>query len=397
MVKRIASGLEGAVQTSGGPQTGASFLRRCTLWSTGKAPAEADNASAPAEGIRWFDLIGDPSIAPQVLEQLGPSCPGLTLGMLEDLLDPDEEPSGASYDSGRIRLASTFSVEAKRLDEKVKRGEPQHVGVLVFQPVELLAGSDWLITCWHPRRTFSGADVAHDDPPDSSDELYRAVAARWAMCEAQNAGDLGVLIMHELALSYGPAHWALQTWLQDWELSLYVEDDVSNPEELPRLWGSMAVLRNWLTQLNRPGLRTDPEKAWLPARQHSQVIEVDNRVDKALEYLGDLSNTLRASFSVLHVQLSEKQRERQVEMQHRVELIAAIFLVPTLIVGFYGANTWVPGQGRHWGFWIMVLALLAGTGLIFSLILRWQRAQREENRRAAEERARIHAELLRSL
>jgi uncharacterized membrane protein len=84
-------------------------------------------------------------------------------------------------------------------------------------------------------------------------------------------------------------------------------------------------------------------------------------------------------------------------MQHRVELIAAIFLVPTLIVGFYGANTWVPGQGRHWGFWIMVLVLVLGTGLILTLLLAWQRGQRAETRRAAEERARMHAELIRSL
>jgi hypothetical protein len=68
-----------------------------------------------------------------------------------------------------------------------------------------------------------------------------------------------------------------------------------------------------------------------------------------------------------------------------------------LIVGFYGANTWVPGQGKHWGFWIMVGILLAGTGVIFGMLLRWQRAQREASRKEAQERARIHAELLRSL
>jgi Mg2+ and Co2+ transporter CorA len=168
-------------------------------------------------------------------------------------------------------------------------------------------------------------------------------------------------------------------------------------KELPRLWGSMAVLRSWLSQLNRPGLKSDPEKAWLPVTQHNEVVKVDDRIDKALEHLGELSKTMRASFSVLHVQLSEKQRERQEDVQHRIELIAAIFLVPTLIVGFYGANTWVPGQGKHWGFWIMVAILLAGTAVIFSLILRWQQAQKEANRKAAEERARLHAELLRSL
>ncbi len=49
------------------------------------------------------------------------------------------------------------------------------------------------------------------------------------------------------------------------------------------------------------------------------------------------------------MQTAEEARSRKERTQHRVELIAAIFLVPTLVVGFYDANTWVPGQGRHWG------------------------------------------------
>jgi hypothetical protein len=298
------------------------------VWPQKEAPREFERSAALSDGARWFDLVGGPNLAPQVLKELGPSCPGLTLEMLEDLLDPDEEPSGTAYDGGQIKLASSFGVEARRLKEKVKRGEAQHAGVLVFQPVELLAAPDWLISCWHPQRTFSGAEAARDDGPGSSDELYRAVAARWPNCGGQNAGDLGLQIMHELALSYAPTHWALLGWLQDWELSLYVDDDVSNPEELPRLWGSMAVLRSWLSQLNRPGLRSDPEKAWLPATQHKDIIAIDDRVDKALGHLGELSNTMRASFSVLHVQLSEKERQRQEDMQHRIELIAAIFSSP---------------------------------------------------------------------
>jgi hypothetical protein len=58
--------------------------------------------------------------------------------MLTDLLTPDEEPTGTSYEGGRIRLASSFSVEPRRADHVVKRGRPQQAGILVFQPVELL-------------------------------------------------------------------------------------------------------------------------------------------------------------------------------------------------------------------------------------------------------------------
>ena len=50
--------------------------------------------------------------------------------------------------------------------------------------------------------------------------------------------------------------------------------------------------------------------------------------------------------------------------------MAAIFLIPTLIVGFYGANTWVPGQQRHWGFWVMVVVILILTFIGSSLVNR---------------------------
>ena len=102
---------------------------------------------------------------------------------------------------------------------------------------------------------------------------------------------------------------------------------------------------------------------------------------------------LRSSFNLLHGQEAEQQRDRTDRLQRRVELIAAGFLIPTLIVGFYGANTWVPGEREHWGFWIMVaiLALFSVTGML--LVLYWQHTQRAEDAEAAEERKRLRDEL----
>jgi len=111
-----------------------------------------------AEGFPWIELACGADQTASALEALREYCPGLTSAMLEDLLTPDDEPEGDSYANGDIRLASSFGVSAQRPDEKLERGTPQGVGVLTFQPVELVAGSDWLITCWHPRRTFQGAE-----------------------------------------------------------------------------------------------------------------------------------------------------------------------------------------------------------------------------------------------
>jgi hypothetical protein len=347
--------------------------------------------------ICWFDLVGKPEAAPRLFATLKPLCPGLTEDTLVDLLTPDEQPAGCSYEEGEIKLASTFSVRAERLEAKSERGKAQGAGVLVFEPIELLAGDGWLLTCWHPTRTFSGAELVAEGQPESADSAIEVAAREWPASNGKTAGDLGVLIMEELALTYNVANWELKKWLEDWELSLYVEDELDNPDELPQLWGSMAVLRDWLTPLNRPGLRSHLDRAWLPATDHKRVIAVDDRVDRALDNLSDLSNLMRASFSVLHVQMAEDERTRKEATQHRVELFAAIFLVPTLVVGFYGANTWVPGQGQHWGFWVMLVALLLLSAMAVGVVFRWQRREAEAARHLEQERQRVREEMIGNL
>ena len=234
-----------------------------------------------------------------------------------------------------------------------------------------------------------------DQSPGDADELFEAVVARWKRCPGRLPGDLGISVMHELALTYAPAHRTLYAWLEDWELSLYIRDDLDNHEQLPELWGLMAVLRDWLNPLNKAGLRADIGKAWLPVSDHEAVIEVDNRIDKALAALGRLSDTLRQSFGILHLEQAEKQRRHSEQTQHRVELIAAAFLLPTFIVGFYGANTWVPGQGRHWGFYVMVAALVVMGTLAVGYVLRTQQRAKAAQRAAEEERKRMRDQLLR--
>jgi hypothetical protein len=373
------------------------FVRSATIWRRGMPPRDMDaDVEGDAPGTPWLDLPsgGD---ARRLMPQLSHVCPGLTGKMLDDLLTPDDRPEGVTYDDGRIKLASTFSVEALRLEGKRERGEAMRSGVLVFQPVELLASDNWLLTCWHPTRTFVGAEKVSEGTPGSADEIRREVCQEWINRDSPGGGDLGILVMNRLALSYRAAAWRLAAWHQDWELSLYIQDALDNPEELPSLWGMMAVLRDWLNPLNRPGLRKMPDRAWLPNSNHDCVVAIDDRVDATLAQLQSLGNSMRGSFSVLHVQTAEEARERKERTQHRVELIAAVFLVPTLVVGFYGANTWIPGQGRHWGFWVMLLALVLLTLIAVATVLNWRHQERSEVRRLKDERKAARRELLRVL
>lgn len=344
--------------------------------------------------IVWFDLTATELTADALVAALEPSCPGVETAMVADLIVPDEKPAGQSYERGTIRLASTFAVVPKSENATSHHGIPEPVGTLIVQPIELLASADWLITCWHPTRTYSGVKChAEEGLPGGPTDILESLAAAWERAEANCAADLGILIMKELALTYAPAHRAISGWLEDWELGFYIDDPRFDRDDLAHLWGARAVLRDWLVPLNRPGITGNPAKAWLPASNQELVEDVDDRIDRALASLDRLGNALRASFSLLHMQQSEESRKRDEALERRVGVAAAAFLVPTLVVGFYGANTWVPGQGEHWGFWAMVAVLLALTATTIFLLTRWHKAQREEEQRSRAERDRMRAEI----
>ncbi|HYU60880.1 MAG TPA: CorA family divalent cation transporter [Solirubrobacterales bacterium] len=370
-----------------------------TRWRPGRAPQEVALAAVPgATGVHWIDLDGEISRdrTGEVATLLEPACPGLTAEMVGDLLTPDDQPAGRRYAAGAVRLASTFTVETRRPDSEYgERGTGRGPGALVFQPVELLATKEWLVTCWHPSRAFLGAKKIGDEGgAGSGADVRDAVVERWTEGQGESAGDLGLLVMYELALSYAPAHRELYHWLEDWELSLYVEDRY-DPTALPLLWGEMAVFRDWLVPLNPGGVTSDIGRAWLPCTDREGVKQLDDKIDSALDNLRELGKTLRTSFGVLHAKQAEEQRDRSESVQRRIEIIAAAFLIPTLIVGFYGANTWVPGETEHWGFWIMVAALVLFSLTGVAVVTRWQQRQKAALEQVNEERKRLRAELRR--
>jgi len=273
---------------------------------------------------------------------------------------------GERYTEGRIRSLSAFRAATRRLNGAG--------GELTFQPIEFLAGDDWVITCWHTRRTYRGAElVSQHEPPESREDVLDAVAERWTVDDGgETAGDLATMILHELTLTHRQACFAIRGWLEQWELRLYLHNE-TDKEGLERLWGLMAQLREWIQPLNRPGITDDASKAWFSGCDHRLVSQVDDQgVDRALSEVKDLANTLRDTFQVLSVRLLEEQRDRREQLQRRIEIAAAAFLVPTLVVGFYGANTRVPGQGTWQGFWGMVVVLILLSVLSVAAVWFWQ-------------------------
>jgi CorA-like Mg2+ transporter protein len=337
-----------------------------SAWKSGESARRLELDELPAEDeLLWCDLgsIADPTLALRALE---PLCPGLELEMLKELMTADRLPEDREWRDGEIKLASTCALAFED-------------GSVIVQQVELLASESWLITSWHGARKLTDADkeMLTADVIDRQ-ECVEAVERRWRSGNGATAGDLGVLVMHELALTYAPAERELRSVLEDWELRLYegdrTPDELSDQREaLRRLWRLRAVLRDWVAPLNRPGMSLDIEKVWLPASDHAEAIKVDDRVDRVLDNLATLGEALRSSFHLVHLEESERERDRREQVQRQVELVAAIFIVPTFIFGLYGSNTWLPGQGSRLGFAIMIAIVLAVTGGSVLLLQRWQR------------------------
>ena len=348
--------------------TSPSALRSVTLWRPGESPQEVDLDQAASDGVvRWFDLASGGDAA-ELIASLGPLCDGLTQEMLEDLLSPDTRPEEARWADGRIRLASTFAVyPTQTKDGRGNWSCPVPSADLLYQPVEMISDTDWLVTCWHPTEAYSGWErVGETGEPRGHEEVERSVGKHWQSHGASSAtaADLGVLVMHELALTYAPAARQLYAALEEWERDLYkdVQGDLTkltvDPTMVNQLWQARSRLWDWVNPLNIPGVNDDLDKAWLPATDHDHVKAVDKHVDHALIDLAKLGETLRASFHSLQLLKAEAHRDRIEARQRRIEVLAAVFLIPTLIVGFYGSNTWIPGQQRQWGFWVMIVVII---------------------------------------
>ena len=189
-------------------------------WSPGRAarvvePGEAD----PGAGVGWIDVDvsdaepRDPAeqegTAAELYALIGHLCGGqLEQPMLADLLGCRARPEQHSYAGGRVRLFVAFEAETAEIgDGDDGTGTTPAARMLICQPVGFLAGDGWLVTCWHHRQGYQGAvKIPAIGSPKPHGDIFDAVAQRWQHGPARTAGDLGVLIFNELALSYAPAH-----------------------------------------------------------------------------------------------------------------------------------------------------------------------------------------------
>lgn len=343
------------------------------------------------EGVRWFDVSDSSRVdAAELLTALNPGCGGqLTGEMVEDLLSPDPRPKVKRWGSGSVRGVAAFRVVAAESDEGAPDESSSKAGVLTFEPVEFLVGDGWLITCWHDAEVYRGADRVAERPPAPPPTLFAEVARRWPTNPFSSAGDLAVLALDHLALTYAPAYRQLYAWEEEWELDFFRRPERIDRHTLLDARACAAILRDWLQPLNPPGLRQDADRAWFPgvtgtpeSGGYQVALRVDDRIDGALRSLREFNQTLRSAYDLQQLREDAHERHRDENFQRNIAVGGSAILIPTLVAGIMGVNTWVPGEAGptspHWAF-VALLILVVLSGTVAWGLLRWLHARDSRN------------------
>jgi Mg2+ and Co2+ transporter CorA len=320
------------------------------VWPPGGPPRDLGGA-APEGAVLWIDV--DPHAgSAELTQRLAPMCDGLEQPMVEDLLACDPLPGVDRHSYAGVRKVASFGVRA----EDPADGAENRAGRLHFQPVELLAGERWLITCRHGH----GADPRP------------AVSRLWAT-RGVTAGDLGVQILHALATSYPQARKRLYRWHAGWEHAPG-RSHKGDAATLHALRHQVADFRTRLEALNQPGMAHDPERIWFAGAALAEAERVDDLIDRTLANLAAFAEVLRSSGELLATQAFTRHARKTEQFQDTIAVLAAVFLVPTLIAGVYGANTKLPGRDSWTGFAYMA-ALMIVSAVLSYFAIQWLRGR----------------------
>jgi hypothetical protein len=349
-----------------------------TAWRAGQRPVEIGAAArAPADALLWIDVdiskVDDPGRLHRVLSSL---CGDqLTDRMVAELLEVDPQPRTTTVAPG-IRNVTSFAVATRESELDPSDPEASKAGALVFQPVEFVAAERWIMSCWHKRRaTTDGTQEGGEEDPADRAELIEHVADRWVGRDDRcTAGDLGVMVLHELAHSYTGARRVLWAWHESWELDFYEQRHRTERETLRQLRGQIKAFSQRLESLNQPGMSRNPKLIWFDhVTDHEEAERVDDLIDRALADLRALTDVLRTSTDLFATEAFSHQSRQTERFQELASAVAAVLLVPTLVVGFFGANTRIPGQGSWAGLGYMTAAMIV-SAIVTYLVIRWRRA-----------------------
>ena len=176
------------------------LIRQTSAWLPQREPEPLPLQDLEeSDALRWVDIYGGDLSHGEVLALLAPICRGqLTQKMVRDLITPQRFAAAGSYRNSDVRAISGFRIRHLHSGANGSEAKDGHDGTSIFEPIQMLVGDDWLLSCWLPSRVFRGIGDPVHVADDSSSGLYLAVAKAWPTSNATSAEGLAKLVRHEL-------------------------------------------------------------------------------------------------------------------------------------------------------------------------------------------------------
>ena len=178
----------------------------------------------------------------------------------------------------------------------------------------------------------------------------------------------------------------MSSWLDAWELKFYrrsVDEEEEEPEAdrldqttLVNLRALTIEFKRCVSPLDAPHGHTQGHWFDQVSLEHQEQ-HLDEMVDGTLRALDQVGDRIRGAFDLLNLQLSQAQDRRTKKLQDLISKITGFIVVPALVAGFFGANTWLPGGNSthaHISFFIMVAAMAIGIFITWQVLKRHEQA-----------------------
>lgn len=336
-----------------------------------------DRLPSDSDGVMWVDVRCTADVD-TVVAALSGLDDAIDRELVEDLLerDPlarvDEHPAG-------LRHVTMVGLKAPHGWQGIETCQRE----MTFQMIEVFVGEGWLLTCWHESTRFDG----WPGPDEPSEPVLRSIVAlteaAWRQGELTTAGDVATSLAGGVTRRYKQPYRALDLWLQEWEINVHAMAVIGREQrdDLKQLLALVNETRRHLAAFNNArSLAADGR--WFPGVSSPEADkEADDALDRTLAKLLLLFEGIRADLDMVcmetlahQAEIAEQRAVSERRFQEGIGRITALLLVPTLIAGIFGANTWLPGGGATSGFEVMVVLMVLASAAVYWGIVRQPRA-----------------------
>jgi Mg2+ and Co2+ transporter CorA len=164
----------------------------------------------------------------------------------------------------------------------------------------------------------------------------------------------------------------LQEWVETWELNFARLLGEATGDTVQKATVDISNALSLVGEFRRRLAAFDQarapmsDKAWYPdLTDRGEQEQIDSDVATAEKNLSLLFQTVRGDMDLLMLRSMGTQQESGERLEEKIGKITALFLVPTLIAGIFGANTRLPGGGQWRGFDLMVVLMVCSALVLY--------------------------------